>query len=239
MRHGTCFHRRLSAHHAGAAPHSAVAELGVVRRYSARLPRTRARKDIPSSMTSSKLHGFQIPSSESPASSAIYLSAVPSLSRGQRFRSFPGVRRRRVRPEQSTASIARRLPPVDPHAAAPSLSRERAVLAFLHSMRRVEFSVSSILARESIVSSSFSTILMQRPQRKAVTPNHALQRTAPGVAGGFARSSSRRPSRGAYRQLLHTQQLHTSRQSGRFWLSSIPCVEWSSAFPAFWFGSLS
>ena len=32
MRHGTCFHRRLSAHHAGAAPHSAVAELGVVRR---------------------------------------------------------------------------------------------------------------------------------------------------------------------------------------------------------------
>ena len=32
MRHGTCFHRRLSARHAGAAPHSAVAELGVVRR---------------------------------------------------------------------------------------------------------------------------------------------------------------------------------------------------------------
>ena len=31
VRHGTCFHRRLSAHHAGAAPHSAVAELGVVR----------------------------------------------------------------------------------------------------------------------------------------------------------------------------------------------------------------
>ena len=32
MRHGTCFRRRLSARHAGAAPHSAVAELGVVRR---------------------------------------------------------------------------------------------------------------------------------------------------------------------------------------------------------------
>jgi hypothetical protein len=30
-RHGTCFHRRLSAHRAGAAPHSAFAELGVVR----------------------------------------------------------------------------------------------------------------------------------------------------------------------------------------------------------------
>ena len=28
-RHGTCFRRRLSAHRAGAAPHSAVAELGV------------------------------------------------------------------------------------------------------------------------------------------------------------------------------------------------------------------
>ena len=32
MRHGTCFPRRLSAPHAGAAPHSAVAELEVVRR---------------------------------------------------------------------------------------------------------------------------------------------------------------------------------------------------------------
>ena len=32
MRHGTCFRRHLSAHHAGAAPHSTVAELGVVRR---------------------------------------------------------------------------------------------------------------------------------------------------------------------------------------------------------------
>jgi len=32
VRHGTCFHRRLSTHHAGAAPHSAVAELGVVSR---------------------------------------------------------------------------------------------------------------------------------------------------------------------------------------------------------------
>ena len=35
MRHGTCFRRRLSTHHAGAAPHSAVAELGVVRRFDA------------------------------------------------------------------------------------------------------------------------------------------------------------------------------------------------------------
>jgi hypothetical protein len=32
VRHGTCFRRRLSAHHAGAAPHSAVAELEVVGR---------------------------------------------------------------------------------------------------------------------------------------------------------------------------------------------------------------
>ena len=35
MRHGTCFHRRLATRHAGAAPHSAVAELGVVRRHFA------------------------------------------------------------------------------------------------------------------------------------------------------------------------------------------------------------
>ena len=32
MRHGTCFRRRLATRHAGAAPHSAVAELEVVRR---------------------------------------------------------------------------------------------------------------------------------------------------------------------------------------------------------------
>lgn len=32
VRHGTCFRRRLATHHAGAAPHSAVAELGVVGR---------------------------------------------------------------------------------------------------------------------------------------------------------------------------------------------------------------
>src|SRR5438093_12773910 len=32
VRHGTCFRRHLAACHAGAAPHSAVAELGVVRR---------------------------------------------------------------------------------------------------------------------------------------------------------------------------------------------------------------
>ena len=29
VRHGTCFHHRLAARHAGAAPHSAFAELGV------------------------------------------------------------------------------------------------------------------------------------------------------------------------------------------------------------------
>jgi hypothetical protein len=30
VRHGTCFHHRLSTHHASAAPHSAVAELEAV-----------------------------------------------------------------------------------------------------------------------------------------------------------------------------------------------------------------
>jgi hypothetical protein len=34
VRHGTCFHRRLSTRRAGVVPHSAVAELGVVRRRS-------------------------------------------------------------------------------------------------------------------------------------------------------------------------------------------------------------
>jgi len=41
VRHGTCFRRRLSTHHAGAAPHSAVAELGVVSRLRATDDRNR------------------------------------------------------------------------------------------------------------------------------------------------------------------------------------------------------
>ena len=38
VRHGTCFHRRLPAHYAGAAPDSAVAELGVVRPFRGAFP---------------------------------------------------------------------------------------------------------------------------------------------------------------------------------------------------------
>ena len=45
MRHGTCFHHRLSAHPAGAAPHSAVAELGVVRRFLAHTLMAPPKKD--------------------------------------------------------------------------------------------------------------------------------------------------------------------------------------------------
>ena len=138
-------------------------------------------KDIPRPMTSAKLHGFQIPSSESLARPATYLSAVPSLSRRRHFRSSPGESRRQVRPEQFAAAIASRSSPVASRAAVPYLSTERAILAVLHSMRRVDFRVSSIPVRESIASSGVSAILMQRPQRKLVTPNHALQRTAPCV----------------------------------------------------------
>jgi len=49
VRHGTCFRRRLSARHAGAAPHSAVAELGVVRRFCALLD-SKGPKTYPSAM---------------------------------------------------------------------------------------------------------------------------------------------------------------------------------------------
>jgi hypothetical protein len=41
VRHGTCFRRRLSARHAGAAPHSAVAELGVAATSHISSPMTR------------------------------------------------------------------------------------------------------------------------------------------------------------------------------------------------------
>lgn len=37
MRHGTCFRQRLSTRHAGAAPHSAIAELAVIRRHYAHI----------------------------------------------------------------------------------------------------------------------------------------------------------------------------------------------------------
>jgi hypothetical protein len=46
VRHGTCFRRPLPAHHAGAAPHSAVAELAVVRRLSTLVPKMNPPKPI-------------------------------------------------------------------------------------------------------------------------------------------------------------------------------------------------
>ena len=60
MRHGTCFRRRLATHHAGAAPHSAVAELGVVRRFTARLPSIELMK-LPFDKIVSFLVGIGIP----------------------------------------------------------------------------------------------------------------------------------------------------------------------------------
>ena len=58
MRHGTCFHRRLSAHHAGAAPPSAVAELGVVRRSFTFIPRIASAMAKSETNVTSNLNGY-------------------------------------------------------------------------------------------------------------------------------------------------------------------------------------
>ena len=79
------------------------------------------------------------------------------------------------------ASIACRAQPVLPRAAAPRVSTARRFLASLSSMLETDSSIPDIQVRASIASRTVNRTLSQRPQRVQVTPNHALQRTAPRV----------------------------------------------------------
>ena len=61
------------------------------------------------------------------------------------------------------------------------LLQSRRFSSHLISMRFADSSVSEIHVRASIASPGVNQTLSQRPQRVQVTPNHALQRTAPRV----------------------------------------------------------
>ena len=79
------------------------------------------------------------------------------------------------------ASTANRPQQVLPRAAAPSVSTERRFLPSLGTMHETDSSIPDIQVRASIASRTVNRTLSQRPQRVQVTPNHALQRTAPRV----------------------------------------------------------
>ena len=95
MRHGTCFHRRLSAHHAGAAPHSAVAELGVVRRRYTRCVQRRLLPGFP--FTDAVLYLSRLDSSQwesVPGTSSLSVSRSPFVSQSITHLALSGVARR-------------------------------------------------------------------------------------------------------------------------------------------------
>ena len=182
MRHGTCFRRRLSARHAGAAPHSAVAELGVVRRLRTSRPSNERFRRHPESMPPTKLHALKTSSSrvyrefgalafgssesiEQPAlpEFVIRAAAVSSTTSFRRVHREAGASRR------STRSSSERLDSV-------------AVFGFLPLHAPGESSASrdsrSGVHRESgrCSRNSFRSSVLNR-----TSPNPALQRTAPRV----------------------------------------------------------
>ena len=138
-------------------------------------------EDIPSSMPLTNLHALKIRYSEPIARVTVWPSVASSRSCVRRFQRLPGGRRQRVRRLHCSESIAiRTLPAISP-AAAPSVSTVRRLLAFLSSVRVTDSSIPDIHVRASIASHTVNRTLSQRPQRVQVTPNHALQRTAPRV----------------------------------------------------------
>ena len=95
MRHGTCFRRRLSAHHAGAAPHSAVAELVVVRRRYARCVQRSLSPSFPFTDAVIYLSGFSFTQRESvPGTPSLSVSRSPFVSQSITHAVFSGVARR-------------------------------------------------------------------------------------------------------------------------------------------------
>ena len=95
MRHGTCFHRRLSTLHAGAAPHSAVAEFGVVRRRYARCVQRSFSLSFPFTDAIIHLSGLRSSQRQSvPGTSSLSVSRIPFVSWSITHLVLPGVARR-------------------------------------------------------------------------------------------------------------------------------------------------
>ena len=171
MRHGTCFRHRLSAHHAGAAPHSAVAELGVVRRFLA-CPENRS---VLSPTNFGSLH-FMAPEyliTPVPANNELFAVLCTHLGGQQRlgeptiyeFRS-PATRSRSSSPDATVTLDPGEVWLLD-HGGPPEF---------------VAFSCGTHSTRHSKpVRTASSFVAMTTNPNRPETPNHALQRTAPCV----------------------------------------------------------
>ena len=177
MRHGTCFRRRLSAHHAGAAPHSAVAELGVVRR------------SFPSLMNASQLH---LPF-RTRVISFLAISVAGRASRSAACREVA----------ECLAAVSFGAGASLPASANHRCRRERTNARQVSTSRRSE-GVSKVCASAaSLAQGAFGgscglrgRLAMRAPgqsQSERRTPNQALQRT--GVAVTLAAFPSSNPSR--------------------------------------------
>ena len=188
MRHGTCFRRRLSAHHAGAAPHSAVAELGVVRRRYAR-PEQRKSMTTPTGHLDPILGRPAIPGSATgtfgsrPGTSRIASRAFRGRSRTSRhaagtFRERPGTSGNRFgafqrRPGMSRHGFGafRQLPGTSRHAFG----------AFREHSRTSPLDFGTFPERIYRVVPPVCPFFTVPLPNRTETPNHALQRTAPRV----------------------------------------------------------
>ena len=166
MRHGTCFHRRLSARRAGAAPHSAVAELGVVRRSPGAVPRiTPAMANFEANVTS-RLSGYV-----SGALRSLDLLGFAHAGTLAAMRGVPPVpasfaRRLRTQSVRVQACSPDGFPPTPkpPLVSQPQTGQHGPLLAAARSAASI-FTHRPALTRRG----------WRESQR---TPNHALQRTA-------------------------------------------------------------
>ena len=148
-------------------------------------------------MPPTKLHGLKTSTSESIVSPTIWPSVASCRWRSGRFPEFPVGRCQRVRQHSRTASMARQSRSHGSPAAAPSASTERRFWAVLRCVRQTE----SQLSRHSRSGVHHESERYSRNSFRASvlnpmkSPNHALQRTAPGVTlaaadhpAAFARS---------------------------------------------------
>ena len=203
--HGTCFHRRLSARHAGAAPHSAVAELGVVRR-SSRHARTQPYMTNSETNVTSYLNGSEsldVRASARKASTSTLaawrtgfeslelsgfghvatLAAMSCVTPLCASLSRSSAQRRSTSSVRESVRWAGGFPPTPqpPSAAVPSDHQHRLPLAAAQSA--------------AVTSTRRFAATRQRWRKSDGTPNHALQRTAPRVTGAaFSSPGASRPS---------------------------------------------
>ena len=175
---------------AQAAPASAVAELGVVRRLRTSHPsneRFRRHSESDAINQNPRFEDFQWRVYRE--SDGLAFGSFASISQPT-FPEFAGERRSRVRQHLCPASIVGLTRPDAPRAAAPSVSTPRRFWAVLHCVRQTNPSFPDIHASASIASPSVTPGPSFRESvLKPTSPNHALQRTAPRVTVAAISSS--------------------------------------------------